>query len=80
MPRSATVFAPGPFSVTKPVVWSLICCEPAASVFVCRISDVLSKPSREVSSLVMISTGELEVNSVRLMREPVTTTSSIADS
>jgi hypothetical protein len=27
-----------------------------------------------------MSTGEAEVNSVRLMREPVTTTSSMADS
>ena len=74
-PRSDKVLAPGPFSVTKPVVWSLICCEPEASVEDCRISAADIRPSSEVCSVVMICTGEAAVNSVRRRREPVTTTS-----
>ena len=36
------------------------------STFVCKISVVLSKPSSEASSLVMMSTGEAVVNSSAL--------------
>ena len=74
-PRSEMERAPGPPSVTNPEN-ELSICWPAATVEVCRMSAVFSKPARADVSLVMTVIGEALENSSRRMREPVTTISS----
>jgi hypothetical protein len=75
-PRSDSVFAPGPPSVTKPPNALLTCAAPVVTAVPCNASVVELNPAAKTSSRVITCTGDGELNVSRRIREPVTTTTS----
>ena len=76
-PRSDTVSEPGPPSVTKALEMAeVICGEPEAMVEVCSRPDADEMPFSLPCSALITWIGSGLLNSLRLMREPVTTRAS----
>src|SRR6187549_1111062 len=71
-PRSDSVFAPGPPSVTKLPYALLICAPPCVTAVPCSTSVAEVKPAATTSSRVISWTGETELKASRRRREPVT--------
>src|SRR6187549_1183330 len=71
-PRSDSVFAPGPPSVTKPPNALLICAPPLVTAVPWRASVAEVKPAAVTSSRVISVTGDTELNASRRSRDPVT--------